>query len=263
MTRAEDPVEAKATAPSQLDRIRKVSRLTAATLKNAQGEELGGVKDLIFDGKGRARYVIIGRGGLVGIGSQYVAIPAYMVTFTPVQDDWGATLNMAKAQFDSAPVLKQEHYQELMNEGWVKRNQAFFKSDRDEAEEAAPLTEILPSSKLIGAAVQSSVEPNQSNEPVKLGKLENLLLDKDYQIAYAIVGAGGVLGIGEDFIAVPFSLIHPIVNPGNNYNLVLSTDISKSKLESAPLVKGGEYMQLLDAEFVKLVNRHFGVGEAK
>jgi sporulation protein YlmC with PRC-barrel domain len=53
------------------------------------------------------------------------------------------------------------------------------------------------SSKMVGLNVY-----NDTNE--KLGSISDLLLDKNGMIKAAVIGVGGVLGVGERLVAVPF-----------------------------------------------------------
>lgn len=44
---------------------------------------------------------------------------------------------------------------------------------------------------------------NDQNE--KLGEIEDVIIAPDKSISYAIVGVGGFLGIGEHYVAIPFT----------------------------------------------------------
>ena len=63
----------------------------------------------------------------------------------------------------------------------------------------APNT-YLRCSRLVGVEVMGQ-------DHVKLGTIEELLVDGNGQIQAAVIGAGGVLGLGEKRVAVPFNLL--------------------------------------------------------
>jgi sporulation protein YlmC with PRC-barrel domain len=93
-------------------------------------------------------------------------------------------------------------------------------------QEKLGLTRSIPSKKLVGANVE-----NSSGE--KLGTIDDVVIDLDSgKVAYAAVGVGGVLGIGEKLFAVPFGEFK--ISHDKNNNLVLALDISKDRLEKAP-----------------------------
>jgi sporulation protein YlmC with PRC-barrel domain len=85
------------------------------------------------------------------------------------------------------------------------------------------VTDINKASKLIGMQVR-----NTKNE--LLGKINDLVVDqKSGKIAYAAMSIGGVLGVGDKLVAVPFEALTP--NSGQN-GLVLN--IEKQRLQQAP-----------------------------
>lgn len=64
----------------------------------------------------------------------------------------------------------------------------------------------------------------------KIGDVNDVLLDKNGQVAAVILGVGGFLGIGEKDVAVPFNAIQVTEKNGNHY---LVMDASKEALLSA------------------------------
>jgi sporulation protein YlmC with PRC-barrel domain len=74
---------------------------------------------------------------------------------------------------------------------------------------------------------QNVYDPQQN----KIGSVEDLLVQKDGQIAAAIVGVGGFLGAGEKDVAVPFSAIRNIQKDNKWY---LTMNASKDELKNAP-----------------------------
>jgi hypothetical protein len=75
-------------------------------------------------------------------------------------------------------------------------------------------------------------------------------------VAFAIVGRGGVLGVGEHYIPVPWSKLGLSINPENSA-IAVSLDATKAQLEKAPLIKGDNYATLLAPGFADEVRRFF------
>jgi sporulation protein YlmC with PRC-barrel domain len=64
----------------------------------------------------------------------------------------------------------------------------------------------------------------------KIGDVNDVLLDKSGQVSAVILGVGGLLGIGEKDVAVPFNAIQVTEKSGNRY---LVMDASKEALQAA------------------------------
>lgn len=80
----------------------RASKIIDQTVKNAQGEELGEVDDLIMSRSGKIKKAILSVGGYLGIGDRLVA-----VSFKSLQinDKGGITYNVTKEQLEKYPVF--------------------------------------------------------------------------------------------------------------------------------------------------------------
>jgi sporulation protein YlmC with PRC-barrel domain len=97
------------------------------------------------------------------------------------------------------------------------------------AEEPSQLQTSLPSDALtISNYYQQNVYDNQNN---KIGDVKDVLLDKEGRVSAVIVGVGGMLGVGEKDVAVPFNALKLAEKDGDRY-LVMNT--TKEALEKAP-----------------------------
>ena len=94
-----------------------------------------------------------------------------------------------------------------------------------QADKAAPHN-THRASKLIGMAVH-----NDQGE--RVGTVEDFVINMQTgQIAYAALGYGGVLGIGEKLFAVPFNQMKVAHDTNNDSYFVVN--VSKEKLKAAP-----------------------------
>ncbi len=85
--------------------------------------------------------------------------------------------------------------------------------------------------KLIGQSVR-----NPSHE--KVGEITDLLFDSNGRITTAIIGVGGVLGIGEKSVGVPFGMLEfEIGRPGNR---AIVLPLTKPELAQAPAFAASE-----------------------
>ncbi len=81
----------------------------------------------------------------------------------------------------------------------------------------------LSAGTLTGDAVR-----NRANE--QLGTIEEIMIDLDHgQIAYVVMAAGGFLGIGDKYFALPWRLLQ--IDTDNHAVIV---DLDKETIENAP-----------------------------
>ncbi len=80
-----------------------VVRMAGTPVLNNKGDQVGKLIDLVLDGEGRAKAIVIGVGGFLGLGSKNVAVPYSAVRLGPVVE--GArvlVLNASPAQLKAA-----------------------------------------------------------------------------------------------------------------------------------------------------------------
>jgi len=105
---------------------------------------------------------------------------------------------------------------------------------------------ILSSSTLNGDTVV-----NPAGE--KLGKLEDIMLDiHSGSIAYAVIGFGGFLGMGEKLFAVPWAAL--TVDTENRQVVI---DIDRDVLKDAPGFDPDNWPTFADREWAATVHRHY------
>ncbi|WP_088345387.1 MULTISPECIES: PRC-barrel domain-containing protein [Rhodomicrobium] len=81
-----------------------VSELTGTDVRNAAGEALGDISDIVVDGSGQPAVAIIGVGGFLGLGEKNIGVPFAALTFT--QDNSNirvARLDTTKDALQAAP----------------------------------------------------------------------------------------------------------------------------------------------------------------
>ena len=102
-------------------------------------------------------------------------------------------------------------------------------------------------SKLLGTKVRSG----QGDD---IGELEDLVLDpKTGEIQFAVLGLGGVLGIGEKKAPVPWKALN--VSAENQVTI----NVDKSKLETGPRLTKDDWNNLHNRDFMQKVYSHYGM----
>ncbi len=248
-----------------LDQIRKVSTLIGTDVMNRTNAKVAVLRDLALSREGAVLYAVLGYGGVAGVGETYTAAPFDLMGVHHENGKWAINLDMTYDDLKKAPVLHSENYRELTDAQWMSRVDEFFRAQVGsqkrspeaggaDQRERRPVERVLLATKIRAAKLMG----NNSQE---LGKVEDLLLDRMYRVAFVIVGRGGVLGVGENYIPIPWSKLVLRSDPTEYAMVTAVIDTTKAELEKAPLVKGGNYATLLAPGFADQVREFFAVSE--
>jgi hypothetical protein len=89
----------------------------------------------------------------------------------------------------------------------------------------------------------------------ELGAVRHVMIDvASGRVAYAVLGFGGVFGIGEALLPVPW---RALFHDHDRETLVL--DIARERLERAPRLDAGELMRLSDPIHARVIAEFYGV----
>jgi sporulation protein YlmC with PRC-barrel domain len=89
--------------------------LIGKTVKDSKGNELAKVEDLVIGSDGRTDFVVLSRGGTLGVGTKYIPIPfqTFMSDSTnmaKINTDSDLVSNLNTAKLDEAPSFKDKNY---------------------------------------------------------------------------------------------------------------------------------------------------------
>jgi hypothetical protein len=123
----------KGTGPAQRE-LRAVEQVLLATkirdsrLKNPQNEDLGRIEDLLLDRMHRVAFLIVGRGGALGVGEHYIPVPWSKLGISTKPENAAVTVSVdaTKAQLEKAPVLKGDNYATLLAPGFADEVRHYF-----------------------------------------------------------------------------------------------------------------------------------------
>ncbi len=217
--------------------LKKASDLIGMDVKNPRGERLGMLQDLgINFGDGKITYGVFSSGGFLGIGDKYISLPlsafqwADDSRFLVLQADPGF-LNSANAiQKKSNGVAatqkgarkKSQPLQTVSIQGMTIRTGEEIReaSGAERPEEKSPGS-ILKATHLLGLSVTDRKGDN-------LGEIRDFAVDfTGATVSYFIVGSGGILGVGEKWIAVSPAILSP---SAAGHSLVMSVEKETFKL---------------------------------
>ncbi len=110
---------------------------------------------------------------------------------------------------------------------------------------------VLPSASIAG-------DPVVNREGHELGRLEHVMIDMPAgRIAYAVLARGGVFGLGERLIAVPWPAL---ARDDALRRFVI--DISPERLDAAPTFDHDSWPSMGDRDWALEVHRHYGIEPA-
>ncbi len=115
------------------------------------------------------------------------------------------------------------------------------------AGERGDLDEVRKVSSLIGTDVK-----NRAN--TKVADLRDLVLSPDGEILYAILGYGGVGGVGETYTAAPFDALQL---RHVNGKWTVGIDRTAEAFKQAPMIQSQNYRELTDQQWVARASRFF------
>ena len=107
---------------------------------------------------------------------------------------------------------------------------------------------LIASDKVEGTAVR-----NLSGD--KIGTIERVMIDKRAgKVAYAVMSFGGFIGIGQDYVALPWHMLR------YNENLdAYEMNITENQLRGAPAVGAGWDTGAVSRDWERDVHHYYGV----
>jgi sporulation protein YlmC with PRC-barrel domain len=252
--------------------------LEGATIRGTNDEKLGDVKDLIISrAQRRVTFALVGHGGVLKIGEKVVAVPFRAFTWNP--DRKVMTLAMTADQLNSAPNLESGEWKTLGDPGrtepiyshfnvtedramsddaWMPRKNPddANRRDRDGQPAATPseTSRLRPDEFRVLRASDIEGKDLVGSDGRDVGKVDDLIVDAGSgRIALVAVTFGGVLGIGEDRVAVPYTAFDV-----NKDGRLYVTTIDRDTIKSAPRLKEKDWGELRNPSFAADVYRHYG-----
>jgi sporulation protein YlmC with PRC-barrel domain len=133
------------------------------------------------------------------------------------------------------------------------RNKDMRDMDRRSGQQVRSET-LIRGKNILGAKIV-----NNANE--KLGTIDDLLLDgRSGNTVYGILSHGGLLGIGDKLIAIPFSAMK--VLPTSDGDATVQIDATKESLTNAPSFKKDEWPLIGEKQWMEKSHSYFGAEPA-
>ncbi|MGA6926807.1 MAG: PRC-barrel domain-containing protein [Desulfosarcina sp.] len=93
---------------------------------------------------------------------------------------------------------------------------------------------------------------NRNDE--EMGEVEDIVIGRDGRVSYVLISHGGVLGIGDNLIPVPFSAISRSAQDDDD----IVIDMTKEELENAPNFAKNQWPDFDDDAYQNEVHGYYG-----
>lgn len=183
-------------------RLLSFNSLDDRDIVNAGGETLGEIGDMAIDPhSGVVTYAVLERDGLIGLKEKLFAVP--LDAFARF-DRKKLQLNLAEKWFEPRPGFNDEEWPLKASENWLANAHGAppkSRAQRSDTDSAQRITEVRKASDFVGMQVSD-------NAGAELGEITDLYIDpKNSRVTYAVLERGGMLGIGDDYYAIPWELV--------------------------------------------------------
>ncbi|HRX84219.1 MAG TPA: PRC-barrel domain-containing protein, partial [Phycisphaerae bacterium] len=227
------------------------TKLIGSKVVNPEGKDLGKIEDIAVDpDSGRVAYAVLSFGGFLGIGDKYFAIPFESLKFDP-QNDEKVSLAVEKSQLENAKGFDKNDWPDMANEQWARHTHESYGTEPYweslTGNQQQHPTRVMRVSELEGEDVKNFQDEN-------LGDIAEIVIDANRgQIAYAVIGSGGFLDIGEDLIAVPWQKLD--VQDDDTIRL----GVDKDALTAGPRINKKQWPGAHDDAYLVQVYRYYNV----
>ncbi|MEX0939643.1 MAG: PRC-barrel domain-containing protein [Pirellulales bacterium] len=267
--------------------VHRASELIGTEVKNAQGEDLGEIHDLVVGMRsGRVRYAALSFGGFAGLGEKLFAIPFQGLQMATGEDDERHyVLNIPMEQFENAQGFEENNWPDLASPQWAaqiegryqiqarrdgqqRREQRQADRQQRQADEATDQAEPTRQSDQAAqgqrrgrqgdvgirlSKVRGMNVRNDSNQ--EIGEIEDLVIDGQRgRVRYAALAFGQTLGLGGKLFAIPWNRLQ-LGQQDEEYHLVLN--VSQQELESAQGFDRDAWPNTADAQWQQQIERNF------
>lgn len=200
-----------------------------------KAENIGKVSDVVFDKDGRAKSVIIGVGGFLGIGTKNVAFDYNKLEWAEKNGDRWLIARATKDELTAQPDFDRRPYDPAPAPAADATTPAApaTTAENKPVDMNAPQTEPVKRAEgnLATNIVGKAVYNGPGDDAQKIGNVNDIVMAKDGEAKSLVIGVGGFLGMGEKNVAYDFSKAAWAEKNGERW-LVAST--SKEELQALP-----------------------------
>jgi len=91
----------------------------------------------------------------------------------------------------------------------------------------------------------------------QVGEVEDIVIGRDGRVQYLIISHGGLLGIGENMVPIPYRMTNMEVGE----DAIVLKNVDKQMLENAPNFSDKDWESTGDPTFEQKINTYYGQGK--
>ena len=224
-----------------------VSKIMGAAVYNSaadNAEKIGDVNDIVLAKDGKAKFIIIGVGGFLGIGEKNVAYDFSKAEWVEKNGSRWLVAKTTKEDLQAQANFDTKAYDTVAAPSAAP---AVTDSTATAAIDKSALTEMpadkISAENLIGTTVYGA-------DDAKVGEIGDIVLSTDKKVDAIVVDVGGFLGIGEKSVAVGMEQLKFMTD--KNGNRYLYTNLTKAQLEAQAAYDKSTYAQNRDKQRIIL-----------
>jgi sporulation protein YlmC with PRC-barrel domain len=175
----------------------RASKLIGQKIRNANGEDLGKIEDLIIDADAeRIRYAVLEFGGTLGFGEKLFAYP--ISSFKPTGDNNQLVLNVDREKMKDAPGFARNKWPALADNRYRNEVDRYFGASN--AGVTPPEERLMRASEVIGRSVSDRYGH-------MAGKVADLVVNPATErISYVVLDFERALGLNNKLVALPLGI---------------------------------------------------------
>jgi sporulation protein YlmC with PRC-barrel domain len=234
----------KQTAPTSDGRFVRASKLIGKDVRNAQGEDLGDIKDVIVDiNNSRVHYVVLEFGGFLGMGEKHFAYP--MRVFKASADKDELVLNVDKERLKKAPGFDKDKSPDWNDPDYRGRVDKYF--GNTVVVKPQPNMRLVRGSDLIGKNVDDANGKD-------VGEIEDIVVNLGTgNIHYAVLEFDKAWSLGDKRYVFPMKSFRTGAKTGDD--LVLN--VTREQVDRMPGFDANKWPDLNDSRWNREIDSNF------
>ena len=224
-------------------RLMRASQLIGKNVENAQGENLGEIKDLVIDvNNERVFYAILEFGGFMGLGEKLFAYPVRSFGQTSADTD-KLVLNVDKEKLKAAPGFARNSWPDWLTYG--KQVDKYY----GETVKLKPMAnqKLVRASELIGKNVND-------RKGKDMGEIDDMVVDMNSgKIHYAVLEFDQSWNLNDKLISLPLRSFNYVAG---NKDLVLNID--KESIDTKRAYQKDKWPDINDHNYRTETDRYLG-----
>lgn len=221
----------------------RVSQLLGADVRNAQGENLGEIEELMLDMESQqVRYLVLSFGGVIGLGDTLFAYP--ITSFGADRDRQALVLNVPRERLADSPGFDRDRYPALTDRSWWQRLDQMFRAGDAGDRSPAEIRRLVRASELIDADIEL---PNGDD----VGEVEDLVVNMaDRQVKFVVMEFDRAWSMNDKLVALPIDAFRP---QRDDDDLVI--DRSREQLQNAPTFERSQWPDFASGAYWQTIDR--------